>query len=115
MGLENKNYRGYKIIVCIPAGRRNLLELCINYILKEINTSITSYLHQRLNCFNWDVLKEKNPIFNSDCFDHNGWGEGRWSELIHNRFIENLRNNNLYKYKFYSWIILDYTRISINC
>src|SRR2546425_655937 len=35
MGLENKNYRGYKIIVCIPAGRRNLLELCINYILKE--------------------------------------------------------------------------------
>jgi hypothetical protein len=93
---------------------KNLIEFRLNnpeplFVYPNIiNNSIVDHIHQRLGCF---PLEDKIQY---ECFDGNGTCNGEHVQRRHLEFIEDIKNNNLQKYKFTKWNLFNNERISIN-
>jgi hypothetical protein len=78
-----------------------------------INNAIISHLHQRNVSLNIDYpatvwYNYSDPV---------GISDHKFCELIHNRFIDDVKNNKLYKWhkSFGPWKTYDGERVSVNC
>lgn len=85
-----------------------------NYFLvyaNIINNGITTHLLQRCG-----VLPEPNKIGYCDyvCFDRIGWEKPETAEIVHDVFLKNISNLEIFK-SFKLWHLHHYERCSINC
>jgi hypothetical protein len=55
------------------------------------------------------------PHYGFDAWDHNGWKDPILAENKHRKLIENIKNNQLDKYRFSPVVLENYERASINC
>ena len=68
-----------------------------------------------------DHLCQKNGVYKSephygfDSWDQNGWRDPILAENKHRQLIENIKNNQLEKYRFSPVVLENYQRVSINC
>lgn len=74
-----------------------------------INNTICDNIHQRLGVYN-----HINKIIDYDCTG-NGWDDPALAIVKHRTFFENIRNNDIQRYKFNLWRLYSYERVSINC
>jgi len=58
---------------------------------------------------------EPEPHYGFNSWDENGWKNPILAENKHRKLIENIKNNQLDKYRFSPIVIENYERVSINC
>lgn len=58
---------------------------------------------------------ESEPHYGFNAWDHNGWKDPILAENKHRKLIENIKNNQLGKYRFSPVVLENYERVSINC
>jgi hypothetical protein len=78
-----------------------------------INNAMISHLHQRNN-----LLDINYPtIVHYNCLDYTGTHDHKFCELIHNKFINDIKNNKIDKWKtsFKIWKTYENERVSVNC
>lgn len=73
-----------------------------------INNSIIDHIHQRMG--NLKLSK----IIGYGVLDHYGWANPEIAKEKHESFQQDIRNNNIEKFKFSRWILNLYERVSIN-
>jgi hypothetical protein len=54
------------------------------------------------------------PHYGFACLDNNGWNNPPLAEVKHRTLLDNIKNNNLEKYKFSPVVLENYERVSIN-
>lgn len=58
---------------------------------------------------------EPEPHYGFNCTDDNGWNNATLAETKHRKLIENIKNNQLERYRFPLVVLENYERVSINC
>ena len=74
-----------------------------------VNNAVISHLQCRFG-----NIEYAKPVTYA-CMCPIGWGDADFSETLHKRFIEAVRNGTTNHWKFTSWDLFDYERVSINC
>ena len=72
-----------------------------------VNNQVIDHIHQRLGVF------VKLPFIEYKCMG-NSWKDGNICRKIHESFINSIKTNNLQKWKFSRWELLNHERVSIN-
>ncbi|MBN22940.1 MAG: hypothetical protein CL678_16765, partial [Bdellovibrionaceae bacterium] len=72
-----------------------------------VNNNIIDHIHQRHGAINLDVN------INYACMG-NSWKSTKIPIKIHKQFIESIKKNELYRWKFDRWELNNYERVSIN-
>lgn len=73
-----------------------------------MNNSLCDHIHQKNGVY------PSHPPFGYSCLDEHGWANSKTALYKHNIFLGNIEKGDLSKYKYQSWILSDYERISIN-
>ena len=87
-----------------------------------VNNNIIDHIHQKIGAFsgvttlfpNLDKSFKLNTNINYNCMG-NSWKSKILPIFIHNKFIKDIENNNLEKWKFDKWELNNFERVSINC
>lgn len=74
-----------------------------------VNNAISSFIHQ-----NNGVIPKQWKKVGYECMDKIGWECPRFANRLHNRFLTDLKNKRLKKWKYKNWIMKDFGRYSIN-
>jgi hypothetical protein len=74
-----------------------------------VNNAVCDHLCQKNGVY------EPEPHYGFNCVDANGWSNPILAENKHRRLIENIKNNQLEKYRFSPVVLENYERVSINC
>ena len=74
-----------------------------------VNNALISHLHFRFG----NVQYTRNPGY--ACMCPVGWGDADFAKTLHERFIAAVRSGTTNSWKFKSWNLYDYERVSINC
>ena len=73
-----------------------------------VNNNLIDHIHQRMGALDLDTN------INYECMG-NGWNSKTIPINIHIQFIEDIKKNNLEKWKFSKWELNNFERVSINC
>jgi len=78
-----------------------------------INNAVITHLHQRNNILN--ISDSKKVWYN--CFDHTGTHDHEFCADLHSKFINDVKNNEIDKWRtsFNIWKLYKDERVSVNC
>ncbi len=74
-----------------------------------VNNAVCGHLHQRFGVNGYEHGKNGYA-----CMDTVGWYKPEYAEMVHNNFLDRMKNLGLGQYIFPRWELWDYERFSIN-
>ena len=75
-----------------------------------VNNAVIDHIHQRLGA--WPA--DNKEFIGYSCMDRFGWEDSNIAEKKHRNLLPKIKNKNLSKFKFSSWQLHYYERVSIN-